>query len=284
LACLDLLLLLLSGTPLFLFAQFDTDSRRSQPELWPTQLVYPRETYSGAEACASCHLKIFNTALHTSMAQAAMRADKSVILRSNPELTFDHFRYHYDIRTASGESIFTVMDGTKRESATLEWAFGNEVAQTWLFKKKDGEIYEGRVSFFYTLHGLNFTPGRAIDAPQDVEEAMDRRIGRSELYQCFGCHTTASGMGSTFDDAKLIPGVSCEACHGPGQKHVDAMEGLSDNASAEEPRENTSKAIFNPGKLTPEESVDFCGGLSRLVLGYQPFRQHRRCQHPVPTL
>jgi hypothetical protein len=255
-----LLVLLGSGTPSSLFAQFTTSDRISQPEFWPTQARYPRDLYAGAESCAGCHKAIVESARLTPMAHAAMRASESHVFRSNPRLSFTHDQYRYDIRTESGTSIYTVMDGMKQESAELAWAFGANVAQTWLFKKTDGEIYEGRVSYFQTLNDLDFTPGRALASYQDADEAMSRRVGRAEVYQCFGCHTTASGMGSNFDDTKLIPGVSCEACHGPAQAHVDVMEGLSDERSMRGPEENTKEVIFNPKKLTPEESVDFCGG------------------------
>jgi Cytochrome c554 and c-prime len=201
-----LLMLLASGVPSSLLAQFATSDRVSQPGFWPTQTIYPRDTYAGANACASCHKQTFADAQQTSMARTAMLAGESGILRSNPDLGFSHNSYQYDIRTADGVSIYTVMNGPKQESAQLKWAFGTD-----------------------------------------------------RVAQCFGCHTTASGMGSNFDESRLIPGVSCEACHGPGKAHIDEMEGLAPETGARKPIENTRDTIFNPGKLTPEESVDFCG-------------------------
>lgn len=255
-----LLMFLASGAPFILHAQFATSDRVSQPGFWPTQTMYPRDSYAEPKACADCHERIFDDAQQTSMAHTAMLAGESDILRSNPDLAFHHNSYYYDIRTSDGVSIYTVMNGPKQESAQLKWAFGtNRVAQSWLFKKKDGQFYEVRVTYFKTLKGLNFTPGRALSDPENVEEAMDRQVGRAEVFQCFGCHTTASGMGSSFDESRLIPGVSCEACHGPGKAHIDEMENLPPERGAKNPIENTRKAIFNPEKLTPEESVDFCG-------------------------
>lgn len=216
--------------------------------------------YAGPDACGSCHGTIFNEAQRTSMRRTAMLAGESDILRSNPELTFAHDHYQYEIRTTEGRSVYTVSNGIVRKSAPLAWAFGTDrVAQSWLFKKDDGQFYEVRITYFRTLQGLNFTPGRALTSAQNVEEAMDRQVGRAEVYTCFGCHTTASGMGSAFDESKLIPGITCEACHGPGQAHIDEMQGLAENPTVKAPSENTQNAIFNPKKLTPEESVDFCG-------------------------
>jgi hypothetical protein len=187
-----------------------------------------------------------------------MPASESSILRTYPVLTFAHNQYRYEIRTASGTSIYSVLTGSDSEAATIEWAFGSNVAQSWLFKRKDGEIYEARVTYFHTLNGLDFTPGRVLDSPLNTEEAMDRQVGRAEVYQCFACHATGSGTGKTFDESKLVLGVKCEACHGPGRAHMDSIEGVAANRNHVVGAKSQLN-IFSPRQLTPEESVDFCG-------------------------
>jgi hypothetical protein len=253
--------LIMSSTPSNLFAQFATSDRISQPGFWPTQTKYPRDEYAGGQGCADCHLSIVKEQQGTSMAHAAMSAGESFILRSNPQLNFTQGVYQYQIQTVGTQSTYSVNDGRSDQSEPLTWAFGtNRVAQSYLFKKKDGEFYESRVTYFMSLSGLDFTPGRALNSPDDVEEAMDRQVSRAEVYRCFGCHTTASGMGSGFDESKLIPGVSCEACHGPGRGHIAEMEGVPVESSAAVLHgRNTPERIFNPKTLAPEESVDFCG-------------------------
>jgi hypothetical protein len=125
-----------------------------------------------------------------------MSAGESFILRSNPQLNFTQGVYQYQIQTVGTQSTYSVNDGRSGQSEPLTWAFGtNRVAQSYLFKKKDGEFYESRVTYFMSLSGLDFTPGRALNSPDDVEEAMDRQVSRAEVYRCFACHTTASGMG-----------------------------------------------------------------------------------------
>jgi hypothetical protein len=257
------LLALLSGLPFLLRAQLATPDRISQSGFWPTQTQYPRDEYAGAPSCASCHKHIFDSALETSMAHTAMLASESDILKSNSDLSFTYGLYRYDIQTSNGASIYSVVNGLRQHAATLVWAFGtNRIAQSFLFKKKDGEFYEARVTYFRLLGALNFTPGRALTSSDiDIDDAMDRQVGRAEVYRCFACHTTASRAGSEFDETKLIAGVSCEACHGPGHDHVTEMEtGITAPANAKNtPLENASESIFNPKTLTPEESVDFCG-------------------------
>jgi hypothetical protein len=80
-------------------------------------------------------------------------------------------------------------------------------------------------------------------------------MSETEARRCFGCHTTASTVDNVFRPYQLIPGVTCEACHGPGLKHVTAMRKHDFAAGV--------KAIFNPARLTPTDSVDFCGACHR---------------------
>jgi hypothetical protein len=164
-------------------------------------------------------------------------------------------RYHYEIKTDAQQSVYSVTDGTRTLTAPLLWAFGNgRVGQSYLFKKVDGKFYEARVTYFETLDALHFTPARALDAPKDLEEAMYRPVDAAEIGRCFGCHNTASTIGEQFDEKNLILGVSCEACHGPGGKHVAAEQAaLASSGQA------GGEFIFNPARLIPVDSVDFCG-------------------------
>ena len=50
-------------------------------------------------------------------------------------------------------------------------------------------------------------------------------------------------------------GVTCEACHGPGLQHVAAMQTNPDQSAA--------GTMLNPERLSPIDSVDFCGACHR---------------------
>jgi len=189
------------------------------------------------------------------MAKACVRAADSKTLQAHERLSFRLGPYVYDLTRAQGGSIFSVSDGPRSVSAVLEWAFGEgAVGETYVFERA-GILYEGRLSYFPILPALDITPGQPHSTPPELEGAIGRPMDAEEAHLCFGCHNTASSAGGQFDPAHLIPGVTCEACHGPGAMHVSAMkegriaEGLTH--------------VLNPAKLDPVDSVDFCGACHR---------------------
>lgn len=233
------------------WAQMATADRVREPGFWPTKGTPLRSEFAGAAACARCHAHHAQTQPTTSMALTARRAEDSEVLRANPRLKFRSGAYTYLIATEGPESRYSVADGARSSSARLGWAFGvGRVGQTYLFEK-DGTFHEARVSYYDALRALDFTPARALQRPRDLEEATARPVPETEARRCFGCHTTASTTAGAFDPAGLTPGVTCEACHGPGRKHVAAIEG----GRLREAR----AAILNPARLEPADSVDFCG-------------------------
>jgi len=84
---------------------------------------------------------------------------------------------------------------------------------------------------------------------------MYRPVDDAEIGRCFGFHTSASIIGDQLDEKNLMHGITCEACRGPGAKHVAPaqaakMEGMPNAARG---------TLFTAGQLNPADSVDFCG-------------------------
>jgi len=232
-----------------------TDERLQIPGWWPTKRSASREDYVGTAECARCHAKKTSTQVTTPMAHAAMPAAKSDILREHPKVSLQLGPYNYTISRTETESTYSVSDGTNSISEPVLWAFGlGNKGQTYVYQR-DGFYYESRMSFYKAIQGLGLTTGHASKTPDNLEEALGRLIDPDTLGRCFGCHTTASTTTAGFDPAHLLPGVTCEACHGPGAKHVDLMDA--------EKRGQGRHAIFNPRGLNPTALVDFCGACHR---------------------
>ena len=261
--------------------QMATSDRIQLPGWWPTKGSAARSEFVGPETCAKCHASKARTQKQTPMANASRHALDSEALRTHDRLTFHLPPYTYEIRRTENGSVYSVADGAQTISAPLLWAFGlGESGQTYIFER-NGTLYEARLSYYSSPDGLDFTPGASNIPSASLEEALGRRmIYAPETRRCFGCHTTASTTHNRFDPSHLIPGVTCEACHGPGAKHVTAMKAKR--------IEQGLRTVLNPGRLKPADLVDFCGACHRTFidvaltqtfgiqnLRFQPYRLER---------
>ncbi|MEJ7709071.1 MAG: multiheme c-type cytochrome [Pyrinomonadaceae bacterium] len=149
-----------------------------------------------------------------------------------------------------------VTDGVNEISEPLLWSFGHgEAGQTYVFAHKGG-LYESRVSFYASEKNLDFTIGAPRSTPATITDAIGQPLSDATARTCFGCHSTGGVFGSELVFENLVPGVRCEACHGPGEKHVAAMK--SGDVS--------NKRIFNPAVLNGDRlSQEFCGACHRSV-------------------
>ena len=237
-------------------AQLSTQDHLADPGFWPTQPATSRSEFAGPEACRSCHAEKFASQAQTAMRRTAFNADLSQALHEHPRLTFQVGPYHYLIQTDARHSLYTVTDGKQQLSARLLWAFGTpRVGQSYLFKRADGHFYEARVTYFTTLKGLGFTPSRDLLHPKSVEEAMDRQVPPEEVKHCFSCHATAAVINGQFDEQHLMPGVTCEDCHGPGAQHVTDMKAFMNGDLSKQSKSD----IFDSRYLDPNDQVEFCG-------------------------
>jgi hypothetical protein len=209
--------------------------------------------YVGPQACSKCHVD--EVSQHsTAMGKAMEPAATSVVLRSYPRLTFQSGRYAYEIIRKGEQSLYTVTDGTNTFSEPILYSFGQgKAGQTYIFRH-NGALYESRVSFYKDTKALDWTMGYQGTPPSSLAEAPGRAISADEARDCFGCHTTGAISGLRLQVDRLIPGVTCEACHGPGGEHIASMEA----------RNFKDQRIFNPGDMSTDElSQEFCGSCHR---------------------
>jgi hypothetical protein len=194
------------------------------------------------------------------MFQAARLPSQSEILHSHPELHFTDDKYDYLLRHDASQTVQSVKAkegsaATPKISIPVSWAFGvGEVAQTYVFRQNDAFL-ESRLSYYTRLQALDITTGHNAEAPQAMEQTIGDVVPNEVMRRCFGCHSTASTVEGVFDPDRATLGVTCEACHGPGGQHVAAM---SNPGGAK-----ASTAILNPRRMSPVESVDFCGACHR---------------------
>jgi Cytochrome c554 and c-prime len=259
-----------------------TPDRLEDAVWWPTKGTAPRNEYVGTEECAKCHHAKATSQTLTEMAHASTRSIDPA-LDGQPRLNFREGSYDYDILRRGDSAVESVADGRASISRRLLFAFGEGlVGHTYIYES-EGNLYESHVSYYSAIKGLDLTTGHLQSQFADLAAALGRQLELREAQKCFGCHTTASTTVNHFDPSQALAGVTCEACHGPGSRHVLAM--MAGQVA------RGKKSIFNPGDLDSASSVDFCGACHRTsgdVVGmnvggvatvrFQPFRlEQSRC-------
>ena len=205
--------------------------------------------YVGNKACVECHAAQAPQ-LNAPMGQAMEVAPDCRIINARGSLTFKNGPYTYQLARSGKSVLYTVSDGEKSISVPILYCFGQgHIGQTYLFRHND-LLYETRVSYFEKLRKLDFTIGHKPSVPTSLEDALGRAIGGEEPQQCFGCHSTGAVHGLELKLDQLNAGVGCEACHGPGEKHLVAAKA----------KKLDQLEIFNPGDLSAHDlSQSFCG-------------------------
>ena len=231
-----------------------TELRIAEAGWWPTKGTAAPEEYAGTGSCTSCHSEIFQRQQKTPMAEALSPANGTSIpgLSQKPA----QFRVNgldYEV-VANDKLNYSVRDGKNSLSVPVNWIFGDgQFGRTFVYEYK-GNYYESRLSYYGEGHGLDFTTGNPGQTPGRLDAALGRRMSLDELPLCFGCHSTKASTNGQFDPSHLTPGVSCEACHGPGTAHVAEMSMGSGRSAT---------LISNVSKLSPTDSVDYCGACHR---------------------
>ena len=270
-------------SPLLIIAQTTITPDFPRLNWQPTQAI-PGVRYVGTPTCAKCHSTEAETQPSTPMARAAEAVSKCEILLANPHLSSRVGTYQYEIEKSGPAAVFRVSDGAHVITEPILFAFGQgEAGQTYIFKH-NGVYTQSRVSFFTDMQGLGRTLGAPPAAPFSLEEAAGQPTSESDARLCFGCHITGAAKEGPLQLEELTPGITCEGCHGPGEAHVAAFAR----------GDVQTRTIFNPGKLSTGDLLDFCGSCHRTAqmvealklegiqtVRFQPYRlSNSRCFNP----
>ncbi len=188
----------------------------------------------------------------------------------------------FEYKQRPGALLAVITKGRERAEAPLLWAFGAGAQAYTPVGFRSGSYFEHRVSYYTSAQRPALTLGHPSEASKSAEAALGMAQKPEIIYQCFNCHATGVRPGPDLDG--MLPGVSCERCHGPGAAHVKGAQSMA--------------AL---SKLSPLESVQFCAQCHRssaavedaLSIRFQPlglmasqcFRKSRRlscttCHNP----
>jgi Cytochrome c554 and c-prime len=229
-------------------------SQRNPLSEWRPTDDSPGIRYVGTRVCAQCHKQKAATQLATPMAHALEPASECEVLSQRLRMTFREGAYSYQILRQDSRSIYTVSDGVNTISEPILYCFGRGRAGQTYVLQHNGVLYEGRLSYYQSIQALDLTIGQPTTVPASLEEALGRRLSGTEAVDCFRCHAPSAVSEQKLRLENLVPGVTCEACHGPGEMHIAAVNS----------RDSKGPQIFNPRTLDSVTlSQEFCGTCHR---------------------
>lgn len=170
---------------------------------------------------------------------------ENILKTSEPEL---HYRMEAKKDGFYQTALLRVSPDTVTISERFDLVIGSgRKGQTYLYWGKGDQLFQLPVSYWTELAKWVHSPGY-----DDKSVNFSRPI----LPRCLECHATF--FESILDPlalnryrkANYILGISCDRCHGPGQKHV-ALQ-LAKTAKSSE------QAIVNPAKLPRRAQLGLC--------------------------
>jgi len=223
-----------------------------------------RSGFAGDLACLSCHKDLSQTYQHTAHRLTSQLPTPATVLGS--------FR--------NGENVLTIVDSANVAEPSLRFIMESrkdgffETAETgWdpLLSKRTERIdvitgsgTRGQTYLYwhgdrlFELPVSYWTDGRKwINSPGYIDGTAE--FSRVVNPACLECHSTyirplsMDPNTNRYDKSTLVPGLSCETCHGPGAEHVRIENGHRSGSNA--PSES---GILNPAKFSRDRKVDLC--------------------------
>jgi hypothetical protein len=272
--------------------QTATQERLETEPWWPTMSTFPLKAFAGSSTCTRCHQDEASINPPTPMQRAASRAADATFLRGKPPVTLTSGPFTYALASTSAGIEYAVSDGPHKLSHPLDWVIGAGVLGRTFLYQMDNHWYQSLATFYTNHSALDITTGLTRAPDPHLTTALGQPLSPDDTRRCFSCHTVHSTTSQGFDPLHAEAGLGCEACHGPGAEHATLMI-----ASAKPTTPNAASAshIFNPAKLSPVDSNDFCGACHRTfadatlsmasaqasstaVVRFQPYRlEESRC-------
>jgi hypothetical protein len=258
-------------------------------------LVVRESSYVGSEACLPCHpgnTASWRRTFHRTMTQ---RATSASVLGDFARGELDYMGVHARMRRdAQGRFVveWSRRGGLERWSAVVERTVGSRRYQQYLARDRD-VYYRLPVAWnveeqrFMHMNGAFLTPDPQPEPPGSAVERpdYDRHVTRWN-DNCVYCHNVAPNPGlhassGRFETRVAELGIACEACHGPGSRHVaqnrDPLRRFALHLSAK-----SDPTIANPARLPKARSSEVCGHCHGQRIAPDIERVHREGDRFVP--
>ncbi len=213
--------------------------------------------YVGMQTCRGCHEPIYQTFIQTGMGQSFGLATKTKSAADFSEahaLVYDTALDYYYKPYWTNDSLYVLeyrMDGkdtVHQQVQKVDYVIGSGQHTNSHIFNTNGYLYQAPVTFYTQKHRWDLAPG--------FEKGASSRFQRLIQLECMSCHNGYPGFVSTSENkyTKVMTGIDCERCHGPGSLHVQARQTSTPVDTSKGP----DYTIVNPRRLSTELQNNVC--------------------------
>jgi Cytochrome c554 and c-prime len=212
------------------------------------------KAFAGSASCKSCHKNIYESHIQTAHYRDSRSADSKEYIKGSFDSGNNHFVYNkwMEVVLEKKDGRFwqtSYVNGTEVQREAFGIVIGSgRKGQTYLYWN-DGKLFQLPVSYYTPLDNWCNSPGYPTSFIR-----FDRQI-TPHCIECHGTYAktedrTNTNNGTLFDKARIIYGIDCEKCHGPGAEHVAFHKA--------NPGEKTARFIINAKGLARQQRLDAC--------------------------
>ncbi|MFL5789480.1 MAG: cytochrome c3 family protein [Flavisolibacter sp.] len=207
--------------------------------------------FAGSASCASCHKDIYQHHIHTAHFITSQPANRSTV-EGSADTVKNIYYFNPSLYVAvekADTSLYQVayLNKERKLAHRMDIVIGSGVkGQSYVYWQRSF-LYQMPLTYYSFAHQWGNSPGY----PNKVQ------FNRPITSRCLECHTTfaerikdAEEDQEKFNSQRIIYGVDCEKCHGPGLKHVEFQ--------TNNPNEKQGKFIINPATFTRQQKLDLC--------------------------
>jgi len=224
----------------------------------PTSGVDAASTFVGRDQCISCHEAAYKAWIGSDHDRAMDVATDSTVRGDFDDATFEHkgitSRF---FKRDGGYWVYTEGPGGEMGEFEITHTFGVEPLQQYLIPFPGGRLQALWIAWDTEREEwFHLYPDQDIPADDWLHWT---RNAQNWNGMCAECHSTNLIKGYDFDSRTFNTtwseiDVSCEACHGPGSKHVE----WADLPPMARPAVANYNLLIRTSDITSEEQVEQC--------------------------
>lgn len=234
--------------------------------------------YLGSESCRECHPDnhaSWHASYHRTMTQVA---SPDVVLGDFEDVNVSalgrdyRLQQHGDVCWVDMHDPALPVSPRSRVNAPIVMTTGSHHMQAYWYATGTGRVI-GLLPIVHLIETNEWIPRAAAFLQPEVKE-LPEEVARWNLV-CSQCHTThrrerpRPGTAELWDTQVAEFGISCEACHGPGEHHIEYQRKVASDG--------TLDPIVNPAELSHVRSSQVCGqchAVQTTIQEERVFREH----------